>query len=98
LQRLAAYNGEEEMKHEVRIPDIEVVVHAGNWDCAVIAFYADPDIHQGFHVVAGYDNHTTPAVLVEVLREAIKALSADGWKSLDELDLGAGSDGQPRPF
>jgi len=86
------------MAHEVRIPDIEVVIHAGNWDCAVIAFYADPDIHQGFHVVAGYDGHTTPSVLREVLLEAIKALSADNWQSLDELGSTEFSDGEPAPF
>lgn len=86
------------MKHDVRIPDIEVVVHVSDWDVAVIAFYADGDIEAGFHVITGVDGHTTPLAIVEVLQEAIKSLRAKCWQSVAQLGASAGEDGEPAPF
>lgn len=86
------------MNHEVRVPDIEIVVAAGAWDVAVIAFYADPDIHSGFHVVSGIDEGCEVANVVEALQTAITCLLSGRWNTLDELGASSMQGGGEAPF
>jgi len=86
------------MKHEVRLPDIEVIVRCADWDVAVIAFWGDKDIHKGFHVVTGIDERSNTANVVAALREAIAAIERSDWHSLDELGAAADEDGTGEPF
>lgn len=86
------------MKHEVRIPDIEVVVRAGAFDVAVVAFWREEEQYEGFQVVTGIDNPTSVEPVVAALQKAIEALRESSWKSLAELGAAAGAESDEPPF
>ncbi len=74
------------MSHEVRIPDIEVLVNVAGSDMAVVTFYKGPTVHDDFEIVAALSAQSDIPNLVEVLQQAIRALRTTSWESLDELD------------
>lgn len=73
------------MEHEVRIPDIEIIVGASGNDVAVFAFYRREDIHQGYEVVCCLAGKASSAVVGQVLQDAITTLSTTDWYTLEQL-------------
>lgn len=74
------------MANEMVIPDVEVVVRAGSFDTAIIAFFRREDIHQGYEVVCGVGSQNEVASVCALLQDAITALRSSSWHSVDELD------------
>jgi len=85
--------------HEVRLPEVEVVIKAAAFDVSVISFFAGRTLHDDFEIVACVEDVANVPRVVEILEECIKVLRVGGWESLDELDTGAlsGTTGKP-PF
>jgi len=70
---------------EVRIPDIEIIIGAAGDDIALFCFYKRGDIHQGYDIVSGIPSQNALPVIRQILRDALTALDASDWISMDEL-------------
>jgi hypothetical protein len=84
--------------HEVRIPDIEVLINVAGSDMALVCFYKGRTPHDDFEVVAGISEISDIPNLVTVLEQAVKTLHAGGWQSVDELDTRPVSNENDAPF
>lgn len=83
--------------HEVRLPEVEVIVKASAFDVLVVSFYAGRTVHDDFEIVAGIEEVSDVPRVVQILEECIKTLRAGGWQSVDELDTRALSGGTGEP-
>lgn len=86
------------MTHEVRIPDIEILINVAGSNMALVCFYKGATVHDDFEIVAGIPSVSDIPPLVTVLEQAIKALHAGGWESVDELDTRSVSNENDAPF
>jgi len=72
--------------HEgIRIPDVEVIIGAADYDVAHICFYGKDGIHQGYDVIAHINRACSRAVIRKLLQDAITAISTEEWYDVDEL-------------
>jgi hypothetical protein len=85
-------------KHEVRVPDVEIVVRAASFDTLVCALYAGKTPSDGFEMVSTIYDVGDRLHLVEVLQEVIKQLRADDWITMAELDTRTVEDKKDPPF
>ena len=86
------------MKDEVRIPDIEIIVGCAGNDVACFCFYKREDIHQGYDVAAAVVDKDARAVVRQILQDAITALNAADWYTLDDLHQDASEETAEPPF
>jgi len=82
----------------LRLPDLEVIVNAGSYSVAIIAFYRKDDLHQGFEVVAGVNSSDELKAVREILQHSISALSGNDWVDVDVLRAWADEDTDAPPF
>jgi len=73
------------MDYEIRIPDIEIIVGCAGDDLAVFAFYRREDIHQGYEIVSAVAGKVACPVIKQILKDAITALDAKDWYTLEQL-------------
>jgi len=86
------------MEDEVRVPDIEIIVGCAGNDIAVFCFYLSPDIHQGYEVLSGVSNKASRSVVKQILQDALKALDAPNWHTVDELRQAVDEEENDPPF
>lgn len=88
-----------ETKNDVRIPDVEVLIQAAQSDVALLCFFMGRSPHDPVEVVSSIRDIDEVGIVVSLLQDCIKALSAKNWVSLDELDSYSGKDeGSFPPF
>jgi len=86
------------MSHEVRLPDVEIIVRAASSDVAVICFFAGETPHEEWEVVAGINDHNDAVHIRAALQAAIRSLDATDWRTVDELDTRPMEDENSPPF
>lgn len=86
------------MGHEVRIPDVEIIVGCAGDDVAVFAFYLRQDVHQGYDVVAAITDKDARPVVRQILQDAITAINSADWHSMDVLRADASEETAEPPF
>jgi len=73
------------MNEGIRIPDVEVLIGAADYDVAHICFYSKDGIHQGYSVISHINRTCSRAVIRKILQDAIAAISTEDWYDVDEL-------------
>jgi len=71
--------------YEIRIPDIEIIIGCSGDDLAVFAFYRREDIHQGYEIVSAIAGQASRSVIKQILKDAITAVDAEDWYTLEQL-------------
>jgi len=86
------------MDHDIRIPDIEIIVGAAGNDVAVFCFYKRTDIHQGYEVISAVADKNSLPVVRALLRDTLTALDTSDWSTLDELHTDTAEETTEPPF
>lgn len=71
--------------HEIRIPDIEIIVGAAGDDVAVFCFYKREDIHQGYDIACALTHEDARPVVRQILQDAVTAINTADWVTMDVL-------------
>lgn len=86
------------MNHDLRIPDIEIVVRAASSDVAVICFWEPTEVHGDWECMSAVTDGRDVVHIRACLQAAIQNLNAAHWVSLDVLDHDEDAEIQDPPF